>query len=187
MDSQMLKTDPLRILNHYHSESEPCVKSLLGELWFLNGKLHRYKKPAAISGSTKHYFWRGIQLTEPMAMASLSPKDIMALTNIEQRQAAMEIYGYERFFRFAKELDRFTPAQFISKYPIKENPMYRLYLLPGEDGTEKVKVLSMLDPSKVPIIRYAIRVPPSETNCRDAVAHSYKMEWDEFCANKEWV
>lgn len=180
-----------RLDNRYHSETEPSIRCGENEYWFFRGSLHRGGgKPAVKAGLTWWWYWRGILVTREIANKELSAKQILEIDNMEQRQAAMEILGYEKFFSMARLFHRFTPDQFLERYPIESNPMYSLYLLKtGKDEkNDDIKILMMCDPSKFPVVKYFIRVHPDETDCRLAVAHSYKCDsWEKFIKNKVWV
>lgn len=180
-----------RLNNKLHAVNTPAILTPSGELWYLNGKLHRGNgKPAVKMGSTIFYFYRGIEITEEMAKGELAPLAILGIKNMEQRQASMEIVGYEKFFSYAKLLDKFTPDCFLNRFPVDINPMYSLYSLNTGQNEENeiIKILMMCDPSKSPIIKYFIRVKPDEISCKLAVAHSYNFaSWDDFFENKEWV
>ena len=105
MVSEMSRTEAIKILrvdNHFHSETEPAIITPQGEMWMMNGKLHRYKKPAVTFGNTQLFYWRGIRLTEEMAKCKMNQMEILAIKNIEQRQASIELFGYERFFILQK-------------------------------------------------------------------------------------
>lgn len=180
----------LKINNQYNCVEKPSIVS--GDLrqWFVNGKLHRAGKPAVETKYTKLYFHRGILITQEIAEGKLSPQEILKIDNMEVRQAAMEIIGYEKFFHLVKEIHRYTPEMFRKKFPIKTNPMYILYLLETglDERNDEIKILMMTDPSKFPEVRYFIRVHPDETDCREAVAHSYDYEnWEEFIKDRAWV
>lgn len=179
-----------RINNHYHAINRPAISCNGSEYWFLNGKLHRGGgKPAVVNGGTCIYFWRGIFLTKQMASGEMSPAKILKIENMEQRQASMEIVGYEKFFNMAKLLDKFTPVGYQEIYPVDTNPMYSLYVLltQKDELGEEIKILSMIDPSEIPIMKYFIRVDPREKNCRDAVAHSYDFKtYEEYIQDKKW-
>ena len=181
-----------RVNNILSSENFPSIQSVGGnEWWYLNGKLHRSRAPAVVGKyGTRLYFWRGINITYSMANAELSMKEILSIGNMEQRQASMEILGYEKFLKYAVFIDKFTPDQFKKEYPVDTNPMYQLYEIKEivSDDKEKIKLLIMVDPSKKPQIKYFIRVPPNETLCKDAVAHSYQYDaWGKFVRDKNWV
>ena len=176
---------------HLSSESFPAIETPQGEIWLLNGKLHRYGKPAAILDQCVSWWWRGIQITKEIAERSLPISEIIKIENIELRQCAIEIYGYERFQNNMKEIDRATPEEWEQKYPVSILPMYRLFLLESgkNELNQPIKLLSMCDPSKIPIIRYFVRVAPTETNALDSVAHSYgfKDSKEFFSIRKLWV
>lgn len=181
----------LKINNNYSCEEQPSIVSTTLRMWLLNDKLHRGGgKPAVETEYTKLFFWRGLAITEKIAEAKLSIQEILEIENMEIRQAAMEIIGYEKFFQYAKEIHRFTPEQFEKKFPVKSNPMYSLYLLQtGKDEkNDDIKILMMNDPSKFPFVKYFIRVHPDEIDCGLAVAHSYDYKtYDEFNSKKFWV
>lgn len=182
----------LRVDNHFHSENSPAIKTPTCEMWFLRGKLHRYRKPAIISGNTELYFWRGIRLSKKMAQSEMAQNEILEIKNIEQRQASIELFGYERFFSKSIEIDRWTHPQWIEKFPIKTNPMYILYEIPEPENDRKtynqpVRILQMCDPSKTPIIKYAIRVQPAVNDCLTAVSLSYGIKNSEYLKFREWV
>lgn len=180
----------LKINNNYSCAEKPSIVSLDLCQWFLDGKLHRDGKPAVETKYTKIYYWRGISISREIAERKLSPQKILEIDNMEVRQAAMEILGYERFFYCSTEIHRFTPTQFLEKYPIHTNPMYILYLLNTHknENNDDIKILMMTDPSKFPYVKYFIRVNPDEKDCRLAVAHSYDyVSWEEFIADKKWV
>lgn len=191
----LIESEPVKVLrvdNHFHSENAPAIKTPHGEMWFLKGKLHRYRQPAVNFGNTKIYFWRGIRLSEKMARSQMTKTEILNIANIEQRQASIELFGYERFFVDCIELNRWTHPQWIEKYPIKTNPMYILYEIPEPKNdrriyNEPIRVLQMCDPSKMPIIKYAIRVEPSVNDCLSAVAKSYGLSNSEYLKSREWV
>ena len=180
-----------RIDNHYHSVNAPAIIAGDAEWWFTNGRLHRGGgKPAITHGQTVMYYYRGVRISREIARGELPPGEILKISNMEQRQVAMEILGYERFFNIAKEIHRATPEQFLNKFPVNKNPMYTLYLLDTKvnEQNDPIKILMMSDPSKFPLIKYFIRVHPDETNCLEAVAHSYQYKsWKEFNVDREWV
>lgn len=181
-----------RIDNHLSAENQPAIKLNNGcEWWYLGGRLHRSGKPAVVNRrGTTLYFWRGINISERIARGEMTVEEILAIDNMEKRQAAMEILGYEKFFSHAKLLHKFTPKCFINRYPVESNPMYCLYLIDTnkDEMNDPVKILMMCDPSKEPVVRYFIRVHPDETHCGEAVAHSYKYKnYAEFIRNKQWV
>lgn len=180
----------IRINNKYSCAEHPSIECRDLKQWFLNNKLHRSLLPAVETKHTKMYYWRGILINKEIAESKLSPNEILQIDNMEVRQAAMEIMGYEKFFEYAKELHRYTPDMFEDRFPKDTNPMYSLYLLKtGKDElNDDIKILMMCDPSKFPVIKYFIRVHPDEVDCKLAVAHSYKYSsWDEFIKDKEWV
>lgn len=180
-----------RIDNHYHSEIKPSITCDSSEWWFVRGKLHRGGgKPAVISGGTRLYYWRGINITKNIAQCKLAPSEILQISNMERRQAAMEILGYEKFLNTARLIDKWSPPRYDKIYPISSNPMYSLYVLDtkNDEQGEDIKILMMCDPSKKPVVKYFIRVNPQETKCSKAVAHSYKYDtWEEFDKDREWV
>ena len=180
----------LKINNQYSCELSPSITAVSGEWWFLNNKLHRVAKPAVKTNYTELYYHRGIKISKDVVEGKLSAEEILKIDNMEVRQSAMEILGYEQFFKCAEEIDRFTPEDYKIIYPEKTDPMYSLYVLKTQRNelNDPIKLLMMIDPSKRPLIKYFIRVHPDETKCGDAVAHSYGMRtWGEFADNKIWV
>jgi len=175
----------LKIDNMYHSEMQPSIMIKNGYLWFLNNRLHRSGGlPAVQNGNTELYYHRGINITQEMASGGMTPQKVLAITNMEQRQAAMEIIGYEKFLAGAKLIHSFSPAMFT------DFTMYELYLLRTnqDEKQEPIKILKMYDPSKRPFVQYYIRVHPREIRADEAVAHSYKFKsYKEFEENKNWV
>ena len=179
----------LRINNQYNCIERPSIQSQDLSQWFLDGKLHRSMKPAVETKYTQRYFWRGILINKQISEGKLTPQEILRIDNMEVRQSAMEILGYEKFFNCSKEIHRFTPLQFEKKFPIQTNPMYSLFILDTnkDELNDDIKILMMNDPSKFPFVKYFIRVHPDELDCRLAVAHSYNyLTWEEFIENKEW-
>ena len=180
----------IRINNQYSSVEFPSIHCRDLRQWFLDGKLHRPIFPAVETQYTKLYYHRGIMINKKIAEGKLLPQEILKIENMEIRQAAMEILGYEKFFEYANELHRFTPEQFIQKYPVKTNPMYTLYQINCglNEQNDPVKILVMNDPSKFPYVKYFIRVHPDEIFCELAVAHSYEYSsWEEYIQEQEWV
>ena len=105
---------------------------------------------------------------------------------MEVKQRAMEILGYEQFLKIFQGIDRFTPSCFAGRFFPDE--MYVLYQFCEENAKEPIKILQMYDPSKTPFVKYFIRVNPSENNCQEAVAHSYRLKsWEDFMFCKNWV
>lgn len=177
----MIQTDVLspvtikRTAGVLHSEGTPAVEFPDGlKWWFFKGKLHRANGPAVESPSgTAHYFWRGVKVFPAIVDGSLQdPKEIMAISNIEQRRCAMERVGYLVFRKYMKEIDR-------------HEDMYVLYSMEIK-GDEDLRLLTMRDPSLG--CMYAIRVAPTEKKCKIAVAHSYGFKtWEEYHDGVSWV
>jgi len=157
------------------------------KIYFLNGDFHRGEGlPAVITDYSEEYFYRGVKITREIAMGKLSAQEILEIPNMEIRQRAMEILGYEQFLNIFKKIDEFTPSQFADKFNPDE--MYALYEFHEKNAKEPIKILQMYDPSKIPFIKYFIRVNPSETNCKDAVTHSYRLQtWEDYTFCKNWV
>jgi hypothetical protein len=157
------------------------------KIYLLNGVFHRGAgQPAVITEYSEDYFYRGVKIDKDIAQGKLSPKEILSIPNIEIKQRAMEILGYEQFLRIFKEINSFTPPQFEGKFSPDE--MYKLYAHHEKNAKEPTKILQMIDPSKRPFIKYFIRVPPSEVDCKEAVAHSYRLKtWEDFIFCKNCV
>jgi hypothetical protein len=181
----------LKINNQYSCENKPSIIAKTGEWWYLNDKLHRAIRPAVVTPYSEQYYHRGIRINKKIAGGNLTPEEILKIENMEIRQVAMEIIGYEKFLSITEEIHRYSPECYDKIYPIKDNPMYKLVRIKNridEVVNEVVKLLVMVDPSKVPLIKYIIRVHPDETDCRLAVAHSYGFDtWEQYYNNKEWV
>ena len=180
----------LKINNNYSSEKDASITTKDCEWWFLNGRLHRSVQPAVITKYSGLYYHRGIKISKAIANGELSPQEIMKIDNMEIRQSAMEILGYEKFLSCSKEIHRYSPDGYEAVYPTKTNPMYQLFIFNTglNEENDPIKILSMVDPSKVPLIKYFIRVHPDEVDCRLAVAHSYDFKtWEEYIENKNWV
>jgi hypothetical protein len=181
----------IKINNQYSCENKPSITAKTGEWWYLNNRLHRSGKPAIITPYTELYYHRGVIISKEIALGQISPEKILTIENMEVRQRAMEILGYERFLNITEELHRYSPDCYKEIYPEKTNPMYKLVKIKNaidETVNEVIKLLVMVDPSKVPLIKYIIRVHPDEIDCRLAVAHSYQFNtWEEFYNNKVWV
>jgi len=158
-----------------------------GKLYLLSGSYHRGGGlPAVITAHSEEYIYRGVKISKEIALGKLPPQDILNIKNMEIKQRAMEILGYEQFLKIFTQIDSFTPGCFAGRYAPDE--MYTLYQHKEPKLKEPTKILRMYDPSKVPFIRYFIRVAPSETRCTEAVAHSYKLQsWDDFMFCKNWV
>lgn len=184
-----LRVRMLKVGNEYHSDIEPAIKTPTGEWWYLNGRLHRGGgKPAIITKYSERYYWKGICIPKSVAQKTISAEEILKLENMEIKQAAIEIIGYEKFLSLlnAKEIDRFSPDGFEQKFPQQTNPMYILWEILFDDKTNPVKILQMNDPNKKDT-RYFIRVHPNEKECKTALAHSYGFEtFEEYISNQNW-
>jgi hypothetical protein len=105
--------------------------------------------------------WRSVRIDERIAFQpeTLRPDEILSESNIERRRVMLERVGYERFFDLvqAEVLDRDTD-------PGGERKLMRIPI----PNDEALVCVSVSCPSTGR--RYIIRVPPSITNCRHAVA-----------------
>jgi len=156
-----------------HNENQPAIEMKGLKCWFMDGKLHRANKPAIETEyGTVQYYWRGVLINKKIAEGELTAKEVMRLENIEQRRCAMERIGYLKFITY------------MNKIHESDKGMYTLYKMDTEED-EPVVILIMVDPSIG--CKYPVRVPPNETNCRLAVAHSYGFNsWEEYKADI-WV
>jgi len=99
------------------------------------------------------------------------PQDIIRLSNLEQRRAALEQYGETRFVEnlnptvLDKNCDNFLMESAI------------------EGESETYKFLYLQD-SSTPR-RYVLRVPPEVTKVREAIAWTFDMTADEYAPTVE--
>lgn len=156
-------------------------------IYMLDGSFHRGGgQPALITDFSADYFYRGVKITREISEGKLSVQEVLKIPNMEIRQRAMEILGYESFLKIFKKIHSFTPSQFAGKFFPEE--MYALYELTEKNMKEPIKILQMYDPSKIPFEKYFIRVKPNEINCCEAVAHSYQLaNWEDYIFCKAWV
>lgn len=163
------------------------MKSAGAVIYMLDGRFHRGEgQPALITNYSEEYFYRGVQISKEIAQGKLPVEKILNIPNMEIRQRAMEITGYESFLTIFTKIHEFTPEQFAGKFAPDE--MYTLFTYHEKTIKEPIKILRMYDPSKVPFEKYFIRVNPAETDCKEAVAHSYKLtSYEDYVFCKHWV
>ena len=105
--------------------------------------------------------WRGVPIDRRIAFhpESVTPQEVLAADNLELRRVLLERCGYERFMHEAqaKVLDRDRDAG-------GERRLLRV----GLQGDEDLVCVCVQCPSTRQ--QYVIRVPPSMTTCRAAVA-----------------
>jgi len=156
-------------------------------VYMFDGRFHRGGgNPAVVTPFSEDFFYRGVKISPEIARGEVAPEKIMQITNMEVRQRAMEILGYEKFLSVFSKIHEYTPDIFTGQYA--PDQMYALYERAETGAQEPIKVLCMYDPSKRPFVKYVIRVRPDETTCQEAVAHSYHLKsWDDFMFCKNWV
>jgi hypothetical protein len=105
--------------------------------------------------------WRGVRIDQRIAFhpETLKAEEVLTEANIEKRRVMLERIGYDRFFESAKAevLDRDTD-------PGGERKLLKV-ALPND---EALVCVSVLCPSTAR--RYVVRVPPTMTTCRQAIA-----------------
>lgn len=168
--------------NDLHRDNdEPALVTKNGTYWCVNNKLHRSNGPAFISSlGTEMYYWKNIHIEKEMwdASATMSIADIIKIDNLELRRCLIEKIGYENFLKRAgdrlQELHRDSNTGAV---------LYRVEC-PGDEPVVVVRVMDgtpvLNSDGNLYTKEYFLRVPPSSTTCKEAIAWTFDMTVEEY-------
>jgi len=144
----------------------------------LDDRLHCADGPAvAWPTGARYYFWRGIQVAEPIIMQpeALTAQRAVAERNAEVRRIIIERIGHERFLLESKAT------------PIHQDETGSLYRVPVMDD-EPIVLVHVTNATTEPdgsLKRYVLRVPPTMQRARQAVAWTFGMREDQYAPTRE--
>jgi hypothetical protein len=137
------------------------------------GRLHSTSGPAlAYPDGWSIYAWHGVRVAEAVILRpeSITVRQIQRETNAEIRRALLERYGFERYI-----LD--GGGQPI--HTDNSGTLYRLDL-PGAGPQFMVCVTNSTPEADGTFKRYVLRVPPTVTTAREAVAWTFGMKEEDY-------
>jgi hypothetical protein len=139
----------------------------------LNDQLHCADGPAvAWPNGASYYFWRGVQVSEPIVMQpeTLTAQQAIAERNAEVRRVIIERIGHERFLLEANAA------------PIHQDETGSLYRIPVMDD-EPIVLVHVTNATLEPdgsLKKYVLRVPPTMKRARQAVAWTFGLREDQY-------
>lgn len=137
------------------------------------GRLHNPRGPAIVfSDGSKNYYWRGLQVTEQIILYphTLKVSHIENCPNAEVRRVMIERFGFDNFIRES------------GARKVQEDDCGILYrkTLPGDEPLVAVKVVNSTPEPDGSFKTYILRVPPTITTARAAVAWSFGMQHNQY-------
>lgn len=154
--------------NDLHREEGPAVEFKSGlRQWAFNGRLHNPAGPAVLSDAgTRMFYWNGVRIPDKLWDATLTPKDVIEIENLELRRAVVEKHGYGIMMESGEILDS------------NSNTGATLYkvLIPDDEDLIFVQVKDGSDPDQ----EYFLRVPPNMQFVDEAIAWTFDMSAKEY-------
>jgi hypothetical protein len=137
------------------------------------GRLHHGDGPAlSYPDGWAMHAWRGMPIPPDVAarLPSLTAADIRAETNAEMRRVMVEYFGYERYLRETGATQVHTD-QFGTLWRAD---------VPGDEALVMVQVLNSTPEPDGTRRTYFLRVPPTMTTAREAVAWTFGLTPEEY-------
>lgn len=161
----------------------PAVRLASGlKQWWLDGKLHRPDGPAVETDSgTRWHYWRGVKVPRQLIESprSLSPAEILKISNAEIRRCWCEAYGLEDVLI---DLARDGHARIIHQ---ETEPSRRLWEIQGitdvDENHPRYVEVHCSSTGKT----FFLRVPPNVKTCHAAVAWTFAMNQKKYVPNSE--
>ena len=168
--------------NNIHREHGPAVVTRQMVQYVVNGRLHRADGPAVVTANgTKRYYWKGVHI-EPSLWNSkntISIAEVLAIANVEIRRCMVEIIGYAELIKRGDD-----KINVLDKDRTTGAVLYKLDMPEGDEAVVVVKVLDgtpLKDEKGVEYRKeYFLRVPPTTTSCKEAIAWTFDMEPEEY-------
>jgi len=137
------------------------------------GRFHSGTGPAlAYRDGYKLYLWHGHRLPKKVIEhpEEISVEEILSQWNVEVRRIMIERFGFEKFIKDTKS------------EKIHEDECGALYRKEFEDDEPLmlVKVLNSTPEPDGSFKSYFLRVPPTVTTAREAVAWTFQLERDKY-------
>jgi hypothetical protein len=133
-------------------------------LCITEGRLHCETGPAVCwPGGARYFFWRGVQVPARVVEdpASLTAREVMRERDVSVRRAMIDRFGVDRLMRAHG-----TPIEKRSRHD-------RLWRLRLRDD-EPLLMVEVADPSTAR--RHFLRVPPTVSSPREAVAWTFSFD-----------
>lgn len=180
--------------NDLHRDNdEPALVSKNMSEWCVNNKLHRAKGPAVkthlyrteadgtvVDVGTEMYYWKGIHIEKEMwdASETMDAEQVFKIENLELRRCMIEKIGYETFLKRSGD-----KLQVLDRDKDTGAVLYRV----ENPGDESILVVRVLDGT--PVLNsdgqlytkeYFLRVPPTLTSSKEAIAWTFRMTVEEY-------
>lgn len=142
------------------------------------GNLHNATGPALeFADGLSTYCWEGVMVPRQVIEhpERINVADIEAAENAEVRRVMIERYGIDRFI-----LD--SGAEVVSRDEF--GTLYRKQM-PGDEPLQMVQVLNSTEEPDGSHRSYFLRVPPTVSSAREAVAWTFAFDSEQYCPGIE--
>jgi len=151
------------------------VKGPLEQHLDAEGRLHREDGPAeAYRDGFRRWCWHGVDVDADFI---LHPEGVTAARVLEERNLEVQRVMLERF-----GWDRLLEES--GAQALDEDPRFgALLLVPRADGGEALRIVRVTNATPEPdgtVRQYVLRVPPTMTTAREAVAWTFGMDAEEY-------
>ncbi len=137
------------------------------------GRLHSASGPAVgYSDGWSIYAWHGVQVAKAIITRpeSITVRQIQREPNVERRRVLLERYGFDRYLVNG------------GGQPIHADESGTLYRCewPREEPQLMVRVMNSTPEPDGSVKHYVLRVPPTITTARDAIAWTFQMSGQDY-------
>jgi hypothetical protein len=162
-----------------HADYVPAWRSPTRIMWYRDGRKHGID--ADIYGSITYYF-ENIRIPSKYYQAMSNPdlltvEEVLGHTNQEVRYVGMKIVGFDRIMKSKK-------TKIIHRDTSKGQMLFTISGI-FDEPVAYVKVINSTAEPDGSFKNYFLCVPPEMTNCREAVAWTFRMTADEYMPSQE--